>query len=109
MPVVHTLKGKEIVFTGRSPEGRAELSRLALAAGAQRVSADVNQTTSIFVRGEHNPAWSHGNFGKREELVADLQRRGFGIRIISLDGFRALVRGESAPTLPPHTATPSSD
>lgn len=99
---LYDLVDKEVVFTGDN-EGYEEweLSELAIALGARRVSDDCNLTTNVLVRG-HSARWKYGDYGKKEKKVAAMQQVGRDVVIIDLAGLLGLASGTPAPTLTPN-------
>lgn len=100
---VFDIKDKEVVFTGRI-EGYTEkqLTKIAFDLGARAVKGYVRSSEiDVLVRGS-SKQWSHGNFGNKEKLVADLQASGHPVRMIDAQGFLDLQLGLFAPTLIPH-------
>lgn len=100
---VYDLQGKEVVFTGKF-EGyvKADLAKIARDLGARNVAGWVNQsTTDLLVRG-WSPAWKYGDFGEKEQQVADLQAAGHHIQLIDAAGFQSLRSYYPAPALEPH-------
>ena len=51
-PISHSIKGKNIVFTGRGPYTRSRLMQLAKSNGAFATSNSINKFTDILVVGE---------------------------------------------------------
>lgn len=100
---VHDLKGKEVVFTGKF-DGcvKVDLAKIARNLGAKNVSGWVNQSsTDVLVRGSSS-AWKYGDFGEKEQQVADMQAYGHRIQLIDENGFHGLRSGFPAPALRPH-------
>ncbi len=104
MEVVESLRGQEVVLTGDFRRllrwTRKELQREIRQRGAS-VKDDVTLNTTILARGE-SPLWKYGRYGEREDEVADMQRRGYHVRIIDASGLWSLLHGEPAPVLQPH-------
>lgn len=107
METIDSLHGQEVVLTGdfRRLLGwtRKELQREMRQRGAT-VKDDVTLNTTILARGE-SPLWKYGRYGEREDEVAEMQRRGYDVRIIDATGLWSLLHGKPAKVLQPHEAT----
>ncbi len=101
---VYDLKGKEVVFTGKfDGYTKDDLAKIAKNLGARNVSGWVNKSsTDVLVRG-WSPRWKYGDFGERENQVAQMQAAGHLIQLIDEEGFFGLRSGFPAPALTPHT------
>jgi NAD-dependent DNA ligase len=89
-PPPRTLRGQQIVFTGRLPMARTKAAALARRAGGI-VQRQVNGATTLVVAGQPNPLQIGQRYGKK---LFDAQRRikrGQPIAIIDHQRFAALV------------------
>lgn len=103
MEVIESLRGQEVVLTGdfRRLLGltRKELQRELRQRGAI-VKDDITLNTSVLARGESH-LWKFGRYGDREDEVADMQGRGYDVKIIDATGLWSLLHGEPARVLQP--------
>ena len=88
--VVRTLRGKNIVFTGKLSVRRADAELLASQNGAS-VQGKVRSNTDIVVVGGRSPAYSDGIRGTKLKAVDKLNAKGSRIRIINEPQFMRLV------------------
>jgi serine/threonine protein kinase len=85
-----TLRGQQIVFTGRLPMARPKAAALARKAGGI-VQREVNGATTLVVAGQPNPLQIGQRYGKKLFDVQRRIRRGQRIAIINTRRFAALV------------------
>ena len=90
-----SIRGEQIVFTGKAWRVRAKLKRLVQRRGGV-CSDQVTTATTVLVRGE-SKAWAYGDFGLKEKKVAQLIRDGHNICLVHDFEIRKLLeRGDAA-------------
>lgn len=88
---VNTLRNEYVVFTGKLHDMVRRDAFRAVRAKRGKANENVNDMTTILVRGT-SPFWQYRDYGLKEELVADKIMSGLDIAVIDADSFLNLVR-----------------